>query len=74
MAHETNTTEHAQAEFRLMQETENWYSALSHRDKYITVAHLRRYCETSRPALSAQALISLARFLPQFALFGIGAE
>ncbi len=59
---ETNTTEHAQAEFRLMQETENWYSALSHRDKNITVAHLRRYCETSRPALSAQALISLARF------------
>jgi hypothetical protein len=61
-AHDTNTTEHAQAEFRLMQETENWYSALSHRDKHITVAHLRRYCETSRPALSAQALISLARF------------
>ncbi len=61
-AHETNTTEHAQSEFRLMQETENWYSALSYRDKYITVAHLRRYCETSRPALSAQALISLARF------------
>lgn len=62
VSHDTNTTEHAQAEFRLMQETENWYSALSHRDKNVTVAHLRRYCETSRPALSAQALISLARF------------
>ncbi|MBS1796520.1 MAG: hypothetical protein JSS81_21990 [Acidobacteria bacterium] len=60
--HDTSSTEHAQAEFRLMQETENWYSALSHRDKNITVAHLRRYCETSRPALSAQALIALARF------------
>lgn len=58
----SNTTEHAQAEFRLMQETENWYSALSHRDKHITVAHLRRYCETSRPTLSAPALVALARF------------
>ncbi len=58
----TNSTEHAHAEFRLMQETENWYSALSHRDKHITVAHLRRYCETSRPALSSQALVALARF------------
>jgi len=61
-AHDASTTEHAQAEFRLMQETENWYSALSHRDKQITVASLRRYCETTRPALSAQALIALARF------------
>jgi hypothetical protein len=60
--HDANTTEHAQSEFRLMQETENWYSALSHRDKQITVAHLRRYCETTRPALSSQALIALARF------------
>lgn len=58
----TNSTEHTQSEFRLMQETENWYSALSHRDKHITVAHLRRYCETSRPALSSQALVALARF------------
>jgi hypothetical protein len=62
IAHDTNTTEHAQAEFRLMQETEDWYSALSHRDKHITVAHLRRYCETSKPPLSPQAMISLARF------------
>ncbi len=62
VAHETNTTEHAQSEFRLMQETENWCSALSHRDKHISIAHLRRHCETTRPALSAQALIALARF------------
>jgi hypothetical protein len=54
--------EHAQAEFQLMQETESWYSALSYRDKHISVAHLRRYCETTRPALSSQALIALARF------------
>jgi hypothetical protein len=62
VAHETSTTEHAQSEFRLMQETENWCSALSHRDKHISIAHLRRHCETTRPALSSQALIALARF------------
>ncbi|HEY0459189.1 MAG TPA: hypothetical protein VGC97_08525 [Pyrinomonadaceae bacterium] len=62
VAHESNTTEHAQSEFRLMQETENWCSALSHRDKHISIAHLRRHCETTRPALSAQALIALAHF------------
>lgn len=62
VAQETSSTEHAQAEFRLMQETENWCSALSHRDKHISIAHLRRHCETTRPALSPQALIALARF------------
>ena len=58
----SNSAEHAQAEFQLMQETESWYSSLSHRDKHISVAHLRRYCENTRPALSTQALSSLARF------------
>jgi hypothetical protein len=58
----THTPEHAQAEFLLMQETESWYSALTRRDKHITVGHLRRFCENSRPALSPQALVSLARF------------
>ena len=62
IADDVNSPEHARAEFQLMQETETWCSALSHRDKIITVAHLRRYCETTRPALSSQALISLARF------------
>lgn len=57
-----NANEHSQAEFQLMQETENWYSALSLRDKNITVGHLRRFCETTRPALSSQALLALARF------------
>jgi hypothetical protein len=28
-----NTNEQAQAEFQLLQETENWYSTLTHRDK-----------------------------------------
>ena len=59
---DVHSPEHAQAEFQLMQETESWYSALSHRDKHISVAHLRRFCETTRPALSAPALIALARF------------
>lgn len=62
IADDVTSPEHAQAEFQLMQETETWCSALSHRDKRITVAHLRRFCETTRPALSSQALISLARF------------
>lgn len=57
-----NSPEHAQLEFQLLQETENWYSALSRRDKRISVANLRRYCETTRPALSAPALVSLGRF------------
>lgn len=59
---DSDTPEHAQAEFQLMQETEAWYSALSHRDKQMSIAHLRRYCETAKPVLSAQALMSLARF------------
>ncbi len=59
---DVNSAEHAQAEFQLMQETESWYSSLSHRDKHISAAHLRRYCENARPALSFQALAALARF------------
>lgn len=57
-----NSSEQSNAETVLLQETENWYSALSQKDKTISVDNLRRYCETTRPALSAQALIALARF------------
>lgn len=57
-----HSPEHAQLEFQLMQETESWYSALTQRDKNLKVGHLRRFCENSRPALSAQALTALARF------------
>lgn len=57
-----NSSEQSSAEVILLQETENWYSALSQKDKTISVDNLRRYCETTRPALSAQALIALARF------------
>lgn len=59
---EVDSPEHAQTEYQLMQETQNWCSALSHRDRRISVAHLRRYCETTRPVLSSQALLALARF------------
>ena len=62
ISEDTKSPEHTQAEFQLMQETETWCSALSYRDKRISVAHLRRYCETTKPPLSSQALISLARF------------
>lgn len=57
-----NSPENAAAEFKLMQETESWHSALAHRDKNILSAQLRRYCETAKPVLSAQALAALARF------------
>jgi hypothetical protein len=62
VSEDVKSVEHAQSEFLLMQETESWCSALSHRDRRVSVAHLRRYCETTRPPLSSQALISLARF------------
>jgi hypothetical protein len=53
---------HAEAEFVLRQETEAWSFALFERDQRISVANIRRFCEESRPVLSSQALISLARF------------
>lgn len=58
----SNSPDNVTAEFNLMQETENWYTALSHRDRNIIPAQLRRYCETTRPVLSPQALAALARF------------
>lgn len=59
---ESNSNEQAQAEFQLLQETESWFSSLTHRDKRISINHLRRYCESTRPPLSSPALVSLARF------------
>lgn len=59
---DTESLDHAKSEFQLMQETENWCSALAHRDGDIAAADLRRFCENSRPALSSQALIALAKF------------
>lgn len=57
-----NSSEHAETEFALMQETEAWCTALEGRDKHMPVSALRQYCENSRPALSSQALVALARF------------
>ncbi|MBK8464200.1 MAG: hypothetical protein IPL32_00070 [Chloracidobacterium sp.] len=36
--------------------------ALIERDSHISVASIRQYCENSRPALSSQAILALARF------------
>ncbi|MFN2501490.1 MAG: hypothetical protein ABR530_05710 [Pyrinomonadaceae bacterium] len=57
-----NSEARARAEFRLMQEMEAWCSALAARDRAVPVASLRQYCDISRPPLSGQALIALARF------------
>lgn len=57
-----NSEQHAESEFTLMNETEAWCTALAERDKNVPVSSLRQYCENSRPALSSQALLALARF------------
>jgi len=59
---EANATEVAEIEFLLLQETENWYTALTMRDRELTVENLRCYCESAVPSLSNQALLALARF------------
>ncbi|MDM7923904.1 MAG: hypothetical protein QUS14_16535 [Pyrinomonadaceae bacterium] len=50
------------AEFELTQQTQQWFSALADRDRKIAVGNVRRFVENSRPALSSQAMIALARF------------
>jgi len=57
-----DSEEHLEVKRELLNETEAWNSALAVRDENITVANLRRFCENSRPVLSSQALIALARF------------
>lgn len=57
-----NSPDHAEAELSLRHETEAWNLALYARDQKISVANIRRFCEESRPVLSSQALIALARF------------
>ena len=59
---EPDSEEFASAEFALMQEIEKWFSVLAKRDSELSVANVRRFCENSRPVLSSQALIALARF------------
>jgi len=62
VSHDTDSPEHLQAQFQLLQETESWHSSLAMRDERIMTANLRRYCENSRPPLSSPAIIALARF------------
>ena len=57
-----DSEDHLDAKRQLLNETEAWQSALAVRDENISVANLRRFCENSRPVLSSQALIALARF------------
>ena len=57
-----NSVAAKEAEFDLMNQTQDWFTALAERDKEISVANIRRFCENSRPVLSSQALIALARF------------
>jgi hypothetical protein len=57
-----NTEEHAAAEFELLQQTEAWCSALAVRDKNVPVSALRQFCENTKPALSSQAMLAIARF------------
>ena len=59
---DVNSQEHATAECNLMRETEAWCTALAERDRHVQASSLRQYCENSRPALSSQALLGLARF------------
>lgn len=59
---DSDIDEQKKTEFALMQQTEAWCSALAARDNNIAVQHLRLYCENTRPALSSQAMLALARF------------
>jgi hypothetical protein len=60
--HTPDSQEYKTGEQALMQELESWCMALTERDRNVSVADLRRFCENSRPALSSQALLALARF------------
>src|SRR5215211_2808609 len=62
IAETADSEEHKAAELALMQETETWGIALLERDHNIPVSLIRQYCENSRPALSSQAMLALARF------------
>jgi hypothetical protein len=62
VSRDANSDARTDAEYKLLQETQEWHSALFARDKNISVANIRLFCENSRPVLSAQALMALARF------------
>ena len=60
--YELDVPETTTEESELLKEIEIWHSALLDIDKKISVADLRRYCESTKPPLSAQASLSLVRF------------
>ncbi|HMJ08707.1 MAG TPA: hypothetical protein VK468_06860 [Pyrinomonadaceae bacterium] len=62
VANDPQSPEHLEAEGLLIHETDLWCSALAARDQNISVANVRKFCENSRPVLSSQAMIALARF------------
>jgi hypothetical protein len=62
LAETADSEEHKSAEFALSGEIEAWGMALLERDHNVPVSLLRQYCENSRPALSSQAILALARF------------
>ena len=62
VSEEADSREFAEAEYSLMHAIQEWFSALAKRDSNLSVADLRRFCENSRPVLSSQALMALARF------------
>jgi hypothetical protein len=59
---DADPVEDTEAEYELRQECEAWNFHHYERDQNISRSNLRRFCEDSRPVLSSQALISLARF------------
>lgn len=46
----------------LVKQVEVWHSALIETDSKISVADLRRFCESTNPTLSSQAVMSMVRF------------
>jgi len=61
-ADDPNSDQFKAADLALRQETEGWGLVLLERDRNVPVANIRHYCENSRPALSSQAILALARF------------
>src|ERR1043166_7483861 len=61
-ADDVGSEAHKDAEYALRKETEAWGLSLIERDKNVAVPHIRQYCENSKPALSSQAMLALARF------------
>jgi hypothetical protein len=57
-----SSTAFPEAEAGLAHEVAVWQKNLAERDSDIPVPMMRQYCETCQPALSAQALFSLAQF------------